>query len=334
MADSSNRAVYFSFFMFTADLRPDDTQYTKVLIQHMRELRGLGYAGFDLAIAPTDTLDHRAEVESYVRFKRALDNAGLDDIPVATNVAATRTFDPSSPYREQREVGLAYLKSRVDITAALGGNIMAGPIILPYNVFPTTDTGEPIWSDALQEWLLPRYRHAQPILDQLGEYAQSRNVKLAVEPVDHWETPSPNMVADVLDFLDGIASPQVGVTIDSAHVVLGSDGPSAFDDAARRAVTSDRLNYVHISAPDRGTIHASWIPWKTFLDPLLPSYNGPLLLEIFNAIPAFLTGLHLTRRKFWIPGEDEPAPDRPDAYTVAGQAIAELRDQLSALQYV
>jgi hypothetical protein len=39
--------------------------------------------------------------------------------------------------------------------------------------------------------------------------------------------------------------------------------------------------------------------------------------------------LHLTRRKFWIPGEDEPAAGVPDAYTVAGEAIEALEKQLS-----
>ena len=43
--------VYFSFFMFTVDLRPRDRAYTKTIFAHMRELRAMGYAGFDLPIA-------------------------------------------------------------------------------------------------------------------------------------------------------------------------------------------------------------------------------------------------------------------------------------------
>ena len=46
--------------------------------------------------------------------------------------------------------------------------------------------------------------------------------------------------------------------------------------------------------------------------------------EAFNAIPAFLEFLHLTRRKFWIPSEDKPVAGWPDAYTVAGEAIEAL----------
>jgi D-psicose/D-tagatose/L-ribulose 3-epimerase len=328
MADSPERNIYFSFFMFTADLRPNDREYTKKIVGHIHALRAFGYTGFDLPIAPAETRDHRSEVASYERLREALDEAGLDEVQFTTNVAATRTFDPSSMYEEQRAIGLAYLKSRVDITKALRADIMAGPIILPYGVSPTTDANQAIWSDTLQEWLAPRYRHAQPILESLAEYAASRGVKVAIEPVDHWETPAPNTVKDVMRFLDEVSNPQVGVCIDSAHVVLGSDGPAVFTNEVQRVSTAQRLHYVHISAPDRGAVHDSWIPWKPFLGPILESYNGPLLVEVFNAIPLFLSPLRLTRRKFLIPGEDTIDAGRPDAYAIAREAIAAIRREI------
>ncbi len=325
---SVTRDVYLSFFMFTTDLRPGDPEYAKVIIRHIKELRRLGYAGFDMPVHP-GAGDHRAEVASYLELRRELDRAGLDDVGFTTNVAATATFDPTSPYAEQREAALSYLRSRVDITAALGGEIMAGPIVFPYNVYPATDFGDPIWSDALQDWAAPRYRHAQPVLDELGEYASGRGVRLAIEPVDHWETPAPNMVGDVLRFLEGVPSRQVGVCVDIAHVVLGSSGPQAFRQEIGEAAAAGRLNYVQVSAPDRGAVMDSWIPWSPFLSAVLPRYTGPLLIEVFNAIPAFLQSLHLTRRKFWIPGEDAPVAGTPDAYTAAGEAIETLEKELS-----
>ncbi|MEN3361619.1 MAG: hypothetical protein V7637_5601 [Mycobacteriales bacterium] len=321
--------IYFSFFMFTTDLRPGDPEYAKIIVRHIRELRSLGYAGFDMPVHPGDPRDLSAQVESYRELRHDLDQAGLDDVGFTTNVATTRTFDPTSMYGDQRDLGLAYLKSRVDITAALGGTIMAGPIVFPYNVYPTSDENAPIWSDALQDWAQPRYRNAQAVLDELGEHAERRNVRLAIEPVDHWETPAPNMVGDVLRFLEGVPSRQVGVCVDSAHVVLGSSGPREFRRDIGEAADAGRLNYVQVSAPDRGAVGDSWIPWGEFLGTILPRYDGPLLIEIFNAIPAFLDSLRVTRRKFWIPDEDDPVAGQPDAYTVAGEAIEALRGELS-----
>ena len=326
---NTGRDIYLSFFMFTTNLRPGDPVQAKITAGHIRELRSLGYRGFDMPVFPVATGDHRAEVEAYTELKRALDRAGLDDVGFTTNVAATTEFDPTAPDRGNSRQALAYLKSRVDITAALGGNIMAGPIVFPYNVFPVTGSGQPIWSGALQDWARPGYRDAQPVLDEVGEYAEKRNVRLAIEPVDHWETPAPNMIGDVLSFLAGVQSRQVGVCVDIAHAVLGSSGPEAFKRDVREIAAADRLNYVQVSAPDRGAVADSWIPWNVFLPAVLPTYTGPLLVEVFNAIPAFLTPLHLTRRKFWIPGEDEPVAGVPDAYTVAGEAIEALEKQLS-----
>ncbi|MET8565108.1 sugar phosphate isomerase/epimerase family protein [Streptomyces flaveolus] len=326
----NTRDIYLSFFMFTVNLHPDDPQYTEVVIRHMRKLQDIGYTGFDMPVFPNDGGDPQADVPRYEKLRKALDAAGLEDVGLSTNVATTPAYNPTSLKSEEREAALAYLKSRVDITEALRGTIMAGPVLFPYNLFPTHN-GKPLWSDALQDWLQPRYEIAQPLFERLGEYAADKGVQVAIEPVDHWETPAPNMVRDVLDFLAGVRSPHIGVAVDSSHVVLGSSGPQAYRRDIKDAADQRRLHYVQVSPPDRGEVADSWIPWRTFLEPILPVYDGPLLIEVFNAIPAFLTSLRLTRRKFWIPGEDEPVRDVPSAYEVAEDGIKKLRSELATL---
>jgi sugar phosphate isomerase/epimerase len=326
-ATTTRPEVYFSFFMFTADLQPDNPTYTEVIARHMRELSSYGYDGFDLPIAPTSA-DHRAELQSYLNLRHRLEDLGLGEVRISTNVATTREFDPTSPDPEQRNAALAYLRSRVDITAALGGSLLAGPVIFPYNVYPVTEDGRPIWSDALHDWVKPGYERAHGILSELGEYAGERDVVVGIEPVDHWEQAAPNLVGDVADFLEGFHGGNVGVCIDSSHVVLGSEGPETFRRQVARLAPEDQVSSIHLSAPDRGRLTDSWIPWELFLDPILPVYDGPFLVEVFNAVPAFLNSFRLTRRKFWIPGEDEPVPGVPDAYTVAAEAISTVRNEL------
>ncbi|MGV1007192.1 MAG: sugar phosphate isomerase/epimerase family protein [Dermatophilaceae bacterium] len=325
-------AVYFSFFMFTADLRPDDTAYTKVLIGHLKALTDMGYDGFDVHIAPLPTFDHRREVDSYVRLRKAFDAAGLTDATFTTNVGTTRTFDPTSPYEDQRRQALAYLTSRVDITAVLGGDsIMSGPFLYPYGAFPVTDLGEQIWSDALQDWMTPRYRAARPVFQELAEYAATKQVKLALEPVKSWETPPPNMVSEALDFLDSLdTSLPCGITVDTAQVVMESQGPITFTRNIARATQRNGLFYVHISAPDRGAVSDSWIPWDVILGEIAPVYDGPYLIEVFNAIPPFDSSMRMARRRFWRPGEDEPEPNRDSAYDVAAAALETFRVKIAS----
>jgi sugar phosphate isomerase/epimerase len=327
------RPILFSFFMFTVNLQPGDGDYARQLAKYMHKLIDLGYDGFDLPVAPpSGALDAKADRHAYAQLRRTLDTEGLKDIQLTTNVGATRTFDPSAPFSEQRALALAYLKSRAEITSVLRATAMAGPIVIPYGVYPTTDQGAGIWSDALQDSLVQRYANAQPIIQKLGEYAAEQGIKVAIEPVDHWETPGPNLVGEVVGFLDGVSSTQVGVCIDSAHVVLGSEGKSAFIASAGKALAAKRVHYIHLSAPDRGALNDSWIPWTDFLNATLPGYEGPLLVEVFNAIPVFLGSLRLTRRKFWIPGEDTPpSSSQPSAFDIAESALATVRSQLSAV---
>lgn len=331
MSTASKSEIYFSFFMFTVDLMPEDTEYSKILVKHLQTIAEMGYDGFDLHIAPRSAkVPHKDEVASYNRLKQAFDDAGLKNAKFATNVGTTSFFDPTSPYKEQREGALAYLKSRVEITSVLGGEgaIMSGPFIYPYGAFPLTDLGEPMWSDALQDWMPQRYRAALPILEEVAEYAQKLNVQLAIEPVKNWETPPPNMVSEVLDFIAPISAP-CGVTFDTAQILMESQGPDVFRQNVARALEGESLTYVHISAPDRGEVRDSWIPWDLMLGEIAPVYKGPYLIEVFNAIPPLDSGMRMTRRRFWRPGEDPAEPGRDSAYDVARTSLATLKAQLA-----
>ena len=327
---SSLPDIYLSFFMFTTDMKPNDSDYRKLVVKHIKQLTAFGYTGFEFPIAPTFSQNYVQDIQDYQNLRDYLDDQGLSSIKIATNVGATRSFDPSSPYPQQRKEALNYLKSRVDITAALRGEIMMGPIIIPYGVFPTTDANESIWSDRLQEELAVRYKTAQPILNELGEYAVTKNVKLAIESITHWETPGPDRLAQLIDFLAGVESKQVGVVIDSAHEVLDGDGPEIFKGQVAELAQQKRLHYIQVSPPDRGAVHTSWIPWQSFLEPILEVYSGPIAIEIFNAIPAFLDSLRLSRHKFWIPGEDK-ANSYPSAYKIAELAIQTTKKELTKL---
>ncbi|WP_138505952.1 sugar phosphate isomerase/epimerase family protein [Nostoc sp. PA-18-2419] len=333
MSDSSSLSdIYLSFFMFTTDLKPSDLEYRQTVIKHIKELQNFGYNGFEFPIAFNENKNYKKDIEDYANLRATLDSQGFENVKISTNVGATRTFDLSSPYPEQRQAALEYLKSRIDITAALRGEIMMGPIVIPYGVFPTTDFNVPIWSDELQEHLAIRYRNAQIIFNELGQHAEQRNVKLAIEPITHWETPGPNKLSQLIEFLDGVNSKQVGVVIDSAHETLDGDGPEIFREQVAYLAKQKRLHYVQVSPPDRGALHTSWLPWQSFLEPILEVYDGPIAVEIFNAIPAFLNSLRLTRRKFWIPGEDTPNK-YPSAYDIANEAIKATRIQLEKIGY-
>jgi len=87
--------MYFSSFMFTANLQPDSGEYTKTPVKQMRALLDMGCVGFDPPIA-AGTTAFATGVESCQDLRRAFGEAGLRDVEVTTNAGATCAFDPPS----------------------------------------------------------------------------------------------------------------------------------------------------------------------------------------------------------------------------------------------
>ncbi|MEJ2317651.1 MAG: sugar phosphate isomerase/epimerase [Gammaproteobacteria bacterium] len=290
----------------------------------------MGYSGFELHIGREPETEkafptYEEEIAAYSAFRQQLDDAGLEDIRLATNVGGSPGLDPSSPDKHIEAAGLAFLKSRVDITAALGGDIMMGPVVYPYGAFV-----EGVWSDALQDDLSEHYANAAPVIEELGQHAETQGVKVAIEPITHWETPGPNKLSQVIEFLRMVPSRAIGVVIDSAHETLDGDGPEAFARQVQWLAGEGRLHYAQASPPDRGDLARSWLPWQPVFGPLLAHYDGPVAIEIFNALPQFAPALRLSRRKYWIPGVDTENA-WPSAYDVARSSLLKLREEFASL---
>jgi sugar phosphate isomerase/epimerase len=330
------RPTYFSFFMFDSNIRLYDPKLRASYLEHVKVLVEYGYAGFELHAGRTPEVaiaypSYADEIEAYASLRRDIDSRGFAHVQLATNVGATTACDPSSSDPEIRRAGLEFLRSRVDITAALRGEIMMGPVVLPYGGFVySAPNGEAVWSDALQDELVRRYENAAPILEQVGEYAKQRGVKVAIEPISHWETPGPNKLTQTMDFLRSVPCTQVGVVIDSAQETLDGDGPEVFEKQVAELAAAGRLHYAQASPPDRGDLESSWLPWRPLFGPILKHYAGPVAVEVFNAVPDFAQGLRLSRRKYWIPGID-PKSSRPSAYDVAKGSLRKLRSEFARI---
>ena len=330
MTSRAEPQFYLSFFLFTTDPRPTDPAALELLLGQVRELVAMGYSGFELPIPPSNMTDPEAEVAAYRQLRQALDAEGFEAVALTTNVAATAAFDPTSEDQAVRRAALAYLKSRVEITAALRGTVMMGPIVYPYGLRPCGSDGAELWSDALQAALPAGYKRAATVLGELADYATGLGVRLAIEPISHWETAAPNTLAELQAFLEHVPNPQLGVVIDSAHETLDGAGPECFAAQVEALAMAGRLHYVQLSPPDRGRLDRSWLPWTPFLERVLPYYQGPLAIEMFNALPVFQPLLRLNRRKYWIAGVDAPSND-PSAMDVAAASLAASRKVVAAV---
>jgi D-psicose/D-tagatose/L-ribulose 3-epimerase len=161
-----------------------------------------------------------------------------------------------------------YVRYCIDAVATLGGDVVAGPLYTPVGKTWQMDATERRQTiDRLVEGLKP-----------LAEYAGERGVRLAVEPLNRFETSFLNTAAQVMEVVDRVDSPAVGVLLDTFHMNVEEK-----DQAAAIRLVGDKLVHFHACGSDRGAPGADHIAWEAIAAALRDvNYDGALVIESFT----------------------------------------------------
>ncbi len=197
-----------------------------------------------------------------------------------------------------------YLRAVVDAAAAVGSPVAAGPA---YASVGRT------WRMSAAE----RASLAAELADALGpvvEHAAQAGVRLAVEPLNRYETSVLNTVGQGLELLADLPSEHCGLALDVYHMNIEEQG---IPEAILRA--GDRVAHVQVCANDRGAPGADHLDWHGIAGALdAIGYPGPLVIESFTAENATIA----TAASVW-----RPLAATQDAIAVDGLAF--LRSLLS-----
>lgn len=116
-------------------------------------------------------------------------------------------------------------------------------------------------------------------LRSLGDYAGERGVRLAVEPLNRFETSVINTTEQALEVVETVDSPACGLLLDTFHMNIEEKEPAA---AIRAAGT--RLLHFHACGSDRGAPGDDHLDWRSIAGALRGiRYEGPLCIESFTA---------------------------------------------------
>ena len=126
----------------------------------------------------------------------------------------------------------ARLRRVIDLAAALGAPI----------VTIGSFRGRLAWSDGDGQ------DHLAGILHDAGDEAAARNVRLAVEPLNRYETDVIHTIDEGLRFLERVEHSHVGLLIDTFHANIEEALPTA---AIERAMARGRLWHVHLGDSNR-----------------------------------------------------------------------------------
>lgn len=218
--------------------------------------------GFELVEIPLEDKDSWSPSE----VRRIVEGAGLRAcVCAAMGPDRDLSTTDDSVVRSTQE----YLVACVEAAAAIGSAAVGGPLYTP-----TGQTGA--ISPVERSGLIGRIAtNLQPVLDR----ARSTGVKLAIEPLNRFETSLFNTVGQTLELVKAVDHPACGVLLDTFHLNIEEpDIVAAFDSAG------DRLVHVHACGNDRGAPGPGVIDWTGIaasLDRI--GYDGPLVIESFTS---------------------------------------------------
>jgi D-psicose/D-tagatose/L-ribulose 3-epimerase len=201
-----------------------------------------------------------------------------------------------------------YLRHCVDVAVTVGSPVVAGP------AYASVGRAWRIDDDRRQEL----YNELRVNLAPVVHHAAARGVRLAIEPLNRYETSLINTVAQGLEAIDGLPDQGCGLALDTYHLNIEESDPVA---AIRTAGT--RIAHVQVCANDRGAPGADHLDWPALLTALADAgYRGSLCIESFTPDNQTIA----TAASIW-----RPLARSQDAIAVDGLAF--LRDTAGKLPH-
>jgi D-psicose/D-tagatose/L-ribulose 3-epimerase len=167
-----------------------------------------------------------------------------------------------------RENAAAYLDRLVGLAAAAGSPHVCGPMYSAVGKEPASDS-----SERELQW-----DRARAGLAAAAERAAAQGVRLAVEPLNRYETDLVNTVQQGLALCESTGAGNVGLLLDTYHLNIEEKSVGG---AIRAA--GDRLFHFHACENDRGTPGTGRVPWAETFEALREiGYSGQVVIESFT----------------------------------------------------
>lgn len=222
-----------------------------------RRIRALGFDGVEVPVFDPSAV-------AAAKIRRRAEAAGLGVTASGALAPGLRFY--GSP-GAAKKAG-AYLRGVIETAAALGADVLCGPLCKP--------VGDLDLSVPLE---VQRQRAAESFRP-VAEFAEKRHVVLAIEPLNRFETNFLNTVEQGVQFCAEVGSPAVGLLLDTFHMGIEEKRVAeAIDGAARDGA----LAHFHASENDRGIPGTGQVRWPDVRKALRKAaYDGWVVLETFS----------------------------------------------------
>ena len=170
-----------------------------------------------------------------------------------------------SNYSSVVNQGVKYVKESIDLCEYLGANILVGPT---YGSYVNKDFLYPEIKNKAK-------KQAIELLKDIGKYALNKRIKIAIEPINRYESNFLNTAQEGIDLVREINLSNVGLNLDTYHMNIEEKN-------SKKAVLDSGKYLFHLHAPenDRGTPGTGDVDWNGIADSLKKIYfNGFVVME-------------------------------------------------------
>ena len=169
---------------------------------------------------------------------------------------------------EEQQASIDYSHSALDAAVKLGARTLVGPI------YSAVGRAEMVpESERRAQWKLVARN-----LKKVCRYAERKGIKIALEPLNRFETDFINTCSQALQMIEDVGSPALGIHLDTFHMNIEEKNSA---DAIRRA--GRHLAHFHACGSDRGTPGGDHIDWKSIAAALKKiRYDGDVVIESFT----------------------------------------------------
>jgi D-psicose/D-tagatose/L-ribulose 3-epimerase len=252
---------------------------THVTEEHYPLLGKLRDAGFDGVEIPI----FQGDEAHYKKLGAELKKLGLSSTAVTV---ANPEANPISPDKAVRQKALNHIVWAINMTAALGGEMLCGPYHSALGVF--SGTGPTV----------EEKKRCAEVLRLAAEHGQKRQVRLALEYLNRFECYFLTTAADCRDFVKSVNHPNLAMMWDTFHANIEEK------DVGKTIVeVGSHIAHVHISENDRGVPGSGHVDWTATFKALHKiRYDGWLTIEAFGrALPDLAAATKVWRDLFRTP---------------------------------
>jgi 5-keto-L-gluconate epimerase len=246
------------------------------LATNLAHIASFGYDGVELAIRDPQLVDLDA-------LEELVYHNGLKVPAIGTGQAwGEEGLSFTDPEPTIRQAAIERIKSHIPVASRFGAVIIIG--LIRGIVKPGVD------SQQAMDWLVAALR-------ECSEAARPHGLRLALEPINRYETTLINNTAQGLELIERVGADNFGLLLDTFHMNI--EEPNI--EAGMRAC-GKRIYHFHVADSNRWHPGAGHLDFKSILDTLFAAgYQG------------------------WVSGEFLP---KPDVETAAQRSIALLRQMV------